>query len=277
MKNTFRLDHFHQALDRYFGLPTLEVEQTAEQLHSEGLLTSYLDYYQIFHWLQEHQIHSLTDIGAGLGRSLLCASKWFSSLQVRGIENDPQRVAMAQSAGVTLIEQDCQSYFSNPNCAQTQSYYLYFPWGPCLYPFLKKLKGQERAVVIVTESYGDFLTLLKVHAPWLKKIDEIPSVSQRQSQVIEFFQVDLSLVDLGPLETKIVTPEQLAAWFVSDHELGDFRLHIQMKEDSFELGLDEVEIAYYPDQGFTLERLRPRRLYWWRDLQKMEILPRFAD
>lgn len=270
--NPFDIIVYNEALDNYFGLPTLEVEDTVEQLHSEGLLTSYLDFYQIFQWLTDHGVTSMTDIGAGLGRSSLCADLWFSHLKILCLEKDKDRVNIAQLSGVEVINKDCCEFFVSPNSFQTQSYYLYFPWSKELYPFLKGLKSLKGSYVVVTESYGDFITLLRVHAPWLKKVDQLESFSSRQSQMIEFFQVEDHPSRLE-LSEQISMPEQLAAWLLSENNLRDFGISFESAHQSVKLPLSDIEIAFYPERGFTIERLRPRRLYWWNEISRATILP----
>lgn len=276
--HSFDLALFHQSLDRHFGLPTLLVEQTEEQLHSEGLLTSYLDYFQLFHWLKEHQVDSLTDVGAGLGRSSLVARHWFENFTVMGIEKDEQRVRVAREAGVELVCADIADYFSQEDKGfapeLTQSYYFYFPWCRSLIDFLCFIQERPGTLVIVTESYGDFIPLLRVHAPWLVKIDEIQSFSQRQTPAIQIFQVQ---AQPQVYQTHITRPEHLAAWLLSKDKRQSSSVRFYSQNEWVTLELDEIEIAFYPDRGFTLERLKPRRLYWWSDMSLCEILPRSTN
>lgn len=263
---------FHQSLDRYFCLPTLEVEDTKEQLHSEGLLTSYLDFYQIFSWLEKKQIETFTDMGAGLGRSALIAKTWFPQMRVLGIELDPSRVETANKIGVELIESSIEDYYQRADAEMTQSYYLYFPWGSSLFAWLRMIKERPSTIVVVTESYGDFITLLEVHAPWLKRVDQLKAYSDRHDPYIMFYEVQATKED-GQAQLDVsrpVTVESLAPLYLL---MQDFHLSFTYQSEKMFLLLSETELAYYPDKGFTLERLKPRRLYWWHEIRDFQILP----
>lgn len=269
MKN---LDHslFHQVLDQYFSLPTLEVCDTEEELHSEGLLTSYLDFYQIFAWLKQNGIDSLTDMGAGLGRSLWVAKTWFPTLLVQGIELDPQRVAIAKKSGVDLIEASVEKYFISFEAQVTQSYYLYFPWGRHLFPWLKMIKQRPGTIVVVTESYGDFIKLLEAHAPWLKRVDQLRTYSVRHDPYMVFYKVEMTQPTLTQNTARTDSLESLAPLYLEEQ---DYALSFTYQSEKITLALSETELAYYPEKGFTLERLRPRRMYWGSQINDLQILP----
>lgn len=188
-----------EKLDKEFGL---EIEKTEalinsknpfhyQGLNSNALLTSYLDYYQIFNFIGKDSL--LIDVGSGYSRGTLLAEKL--NFQCVSIEVVRERVSCTKSVlenKNSLIEAD----ITDPNFELPVApyYLLYLPHGIVLYEALRKIQKiakYYKTRIIVIESHGQVIDYLKLQNNWLKLVtNHLKTSNARHNSNIYIFECE---------------------------------------------------------------------------------------
>lgn len=142
-------------------------------LKTEGLLTSYLDFYSIYCHLPETKGKTFVDLGAGYGRSAFLYSEISANLKTLAIEFVQKRIECGQKLKIknnldkaTFIHQDL---LKGP-FPIGDYYFLYLPKDKVFFHCLnelKKLSKRKSFHLYVIESHGDVIDSLKRDYPWL--------------------------------------------------------------------------------------------------------------
>lgn len=208
---SFLVSEFDKELDAHFGIEyydgevkiTSDDEPIYKGLLQEALMTSYLDYHQIFKDMQPGQI--FVDLGAGYCRGSLLATDKSYEIDCISIEVEPSRVQYAKkylgdnSQNIVLADLGDPS-FELPTC---QAMLLYIPTGELLNKIIKKLimTGTEGSILYVIESHGDFIENLRFYQDMFV---EVPSQLKTSIQRHDFKIYKFRLTNLKRVKEKLL-------------------------------------------------------------------------
>jgi hypothetical protein len=169
-----------QKIDTHFGINFDQIEKEIKGLDEEyypeleapALLTSYLDYHQIFEDLGPGK--SLIDLGAGYCRgTLLSCSNASYAVECFSYEILKSRMIPAYNyleGSHYLVAADLND--SNLKLPSVDAFYLYLPTGRLLNNIFKKMLYQfkNHPVLYVCESHGDLIETLNFYHSYFEKI-----------------------------------------------------------------------------------------------------------
>lgn len=223
---SFLVSEFDKQTDKYFGINYHECEKEIKNfnediypdLKEEALLTSYLDYYQIFTELGENS--KIVDLGAGYCRGTLLSEFLSYPLECISIEVACSRTTPAKKflkennlkEELIRCEDILDSSFKIPD---TDYIFLYLPTGKLVNSFLRQLLSNryENVVVYVIESHGDLVDTLSFYPEFFDKLDSsLKTSTQRHDQTIHKYRIknvlkvidsynDLKRVDIQNINT----------------------------------------------------------------------------
>lgn len=196
------VSEFDHKLDQFFGIDYQSSEEDVvlidEQVYSnhlqEALLTSYLDYHQIF---TDLKTGTILDLGAGYCRGTLLSEVGDYAVNCISVELIENRV---KSAREYLVENKLSSQLINQVdildknfiLPDVDSVYLYLPTGDILNVFLKLiLEGHlENKTIYAVESHGDFIeTLDFYHEFFEKRPSSLKTSIQRHDSAIYKYKI----------------------------------------------------------------------------------------
>jgi len=168
----------------------------SEALECQALNTSYLDFIQIFSYLNLTEKDHFIDIGAGYGRSALLINLLYPQAQVTAIEHVKERVEVAKNVGRSLqlptSSFHCQDILDKDYSLPLGNYYfLYLPLGKLLHKVLYDLKAkalQNHFTLVVIESHGELVNRLKKES-WLDEVQtNLTTIAPRHDDKIYLFK-----------------------------------------------------------------------------------------
>lgn len=183
-------------LDEKFGIAyqsgEKEITSDDEPIYKghlqEALLTSYLDYHQIFKDMNQGE--TLIDLGAGYCRGSLLASDNTYKINCISIEIAKSRAQYAVNylKGKNIIISDLRNKdFKLPAC---DAMFIYIPTGDILNKILTKFidSGTEGSILYVIESHGDFIDNLRFYQDMLVEIESPmkTSIQRHDSKIYKF-------------------------------------------------------------------------------------------
>lgn len=195
---SFLVSESDKRIDESFGIQylagedpiTSDDEPIYRGLTQEALLTSYLDYHQIFNDMQKGQ--TLVDLGAGYCRGSLLAANDSYNIKCISIEVAKSRAQFAINylAGQNIILGDLTDQnFEIPKC---HAMFIYIPTGLILNKILEKFiyNGTEGATLYVIESHGDFIDNLRFYQDMLfEEVSLMKTSIQRHDPKIYKFKL----------------------------------------------------------------------------------------
>lgn len=154
--------NFDRKFDQFFGIDYLEGEKGVKReddfiypgLADTALLTSYLDYFQIYEDIPIGA--TLVDLGAGYCRGSLLFQK-LGEKRCVSVECEKSRAEAALSLNpADIIVGDLLN--SNFKLPEAGYYFIYLPQGKVLYETIKKIIEQRiEATFYIIESHGDLV------------------------------------------------------------------------------------------------------------------------
>lgn len=227
---SFLVSKFDSKLDKEFGIQyvkqeseiKIEKEEVYQDHLSEALLTSYLDYHQIFIDLGPNK--TIVDIGAGYCRGSLLATDPSYKIKCISYEIVKERVeAAVRHSKSVFIADITKDSFDLPKC---DALFLYIPTGNILNTLLKKIiySSLEGVYVYVIESHGDFVDNVNFYRDFLQKVDcHLKTSTQRHDQNIYKFKIH-SLTKVREIYEKVkqsdyVNKDLLPYWILKYSQL----------------------------------------------------------
>jgi hypothetical protein len=272
---SFLVSQFDQKLDQEFGI-TYEVQEklinaTGEELYRdhnhEALLTSYLDYHQIF--LDMGPNKTLIDLGAGYCRGSLLALDPQYKVRCLSYELAKSRIEGALKHSHDIFNQDItDENFVLPKC---EALFLYMPTGKILNSILKKIikSTLENCVLYVIESHGDFVDNLRFYSDFLVEMDsELKVSTQRHASKIYKFKLtnlDLAKNMLTTVKRNDFSNLALLPYWILSYSHFDIKCRVQSKvigqeEPRFwEASLKNATLIRYNGE-FSLQLQKPFRI-----------------
>jgi hypothetical protein len=211
---------YDRKFDRFFGIDYEESEKNISRneeyiypgLEDTALLTSYLDYFQIYRDLPQGA--TIVDLGAGYCRG----SMLFSSLELKrciSVECEQSRTKAALSIcpNDILIADLVDKKFVIP---KAEFYFIYLPVGIVLYEIIRKVIQQKiEATFYVVESHGDLIDYLLMLPKVFKLINKPFKVSlPRHDPYIYKFKSKAVHLELSDFTYK----QDLVLWHLFNHD-----------------------------------------------------------
>lgn len=187
-------------IDSFFNINYDQVESTTKHasseayinvnLNSEGLYTSYSDFYEIGKVLELNG-KVFCDLGSGVGRGSLLHQVLFPDSKSFAYEFVSARVKAGKASALALglnseyfIEQD----LLNTPLPEADIYYIYLPVGPLLFHVLNQLMEKPGKTIVAIESHGDLIPYLDSEK-WLEESRApLKSSSSRHDPHIYFYE-----------------------------------------------------------------------------------------
>jgi hypothetical protein len=179
---------FDNELDKTFGISYIEEsaitdisEQAYKDIEKQALLTSYLDYHQVFQDIGQGQ--SIIDLGAGYCRGAFLANSFDYDINYIGIEYQQGRAKQAkQIFDKDILVEDILK-FKVPYC---ENYFIYLPWNEVFFKFIYDLNSYAKETIFyIIESHGDFIESLDFYKDmFIREVDDLKTSIPRHDNTI---------------------------------------------------------------------------------------------
>jgi SAM-dependent methyltransferase len=209
--NQEKLIYFDNEIDKALGFDFDKTERNLQEsahnyrdsyiddkIKSLALQTSYLDFIQIFTFLDLKPNEHFIDIGAGYGRSSFLINMLFNKTRSTAIEHVRSRVQASKDAAIKyhipLRSFQCEDILKSDYTLPIGEYYfLYLPIGNLLFKVLNDLKSKAHTKsfkIIAIESHGELINRLEKEK-WLSQGPcELESISPRHDNKVYIYEVN---------------------------------------------------------------------------------------
>ena len=219
-------------LDEFFQLKYKEIESKLlsqknnyssdsyieNELESNALNNSYLDFYKMALSLNIQEHESFVDLGAGYCKAGLSISLFNPNIKVQCLEFVKERVLSAREASKKLDKHNAHFIVQDLLDHQLELpianyYFIYLPNGKLLESLLKRLKLISKSFsfkLIVIESHGELVNRIRLESSWLEPPQsKLKTMLPRHDNQIYVFQTRAHHKATSELESSIHKLEQV--------------------------------------------------------------------
>lgn len=245
---------FDKSLDHFFKIPlenspfksqgSYNSEELYDDLCSEALLTSYIDYFQIL--LDAKGMKGL-DIGAGNGRGTFLSSYLGNIAKLDSIELHKERAEKSINSFKDFEEKKNKYIYGNAldiDFSPYDFFYLYFPTGKTFDQILRKVIKLEKVVYFyICESHGDMIDICS-KLSFLKKINEIPCHLPRHNPNIYKFKTILEDKIESPIKNFYEQKDSIYS-FKGTHPLYESEMIWYLPKSFLEIQIYNGNLSFY--------------------------------